>query len=43
MNSRPLYIGTADGKTAAAEAITGGAKRTLKAPLNGDAVLYLKK
>jgi hypothetical protein len=32
-----------DGKTSTAGAITGGAKRTLKAPFNGDAVLYLKK
>jgi hypothetical protein len=32
-----------DGKISTAEAITGGAKRTLKAPFDGDAVLYLKK
>jgi hypothetical protein len=37
------WMNPSDGKTSSAEAITGGAKRTLKAPFKGDAVLYLKK
>jgi Putative collagen-binding domain of a collagenase len=37
------WMNPSDGKTSTVEAITGGAKRTLKAPFNGDAVLYLKK
>jgi hypothetical protein len=40
---RVEWMNPSDGKTSAAEAITGGAKRTLKAPFRGDAVLYLKK
>ena len=30
------------GKITAGEAMEGGAKRTLKAPFGGDAVLYLR-
>jgi hypothetical protein len=37
------WMNPIDGKTSSAEAIAGGAKRTLKAPFSGDAVLYLKK
>ncbi len=40
---RVEWLNPTDGKTSTADAITGGAKRTLKAPFNGDAVLYLKK
>jgi hypothetical protein len=40
---RVEWMNSSDGKTFPGEAITGGAKRTLKAPFSGDAVLYLKK
>jgi hypothetical protein len=40
---RVEWMNPSDGTTSAAPAITGGAKRTLKAPFNGDAALYLKK
>jgi hypothetical protein len=39
---RVEWMNPTDGKTSTAEAITGGSKRTLKAPFRGDAVLYLK-
>jgi hypothetical protein len=37
------WMNPTDGTISAGQAITGGAKRTLKAPFNGDAALYLKK
>jgi hypothetical protein len=40
---RVEWMNPTNGKTSTAEAIAGGAKRTLKAPFRGDAVLYLKK
>jgi hypothetical protein len=40
---RVEWMNPTDGTTSAAEAITGGAKRTRKPPFNGDAALYLKK
>lgn len=40
---RVEWLNPTNGKTTAAEAISGGAKRTLEAPFSGDAVLYLKK
>jgi hypothetical protein len=39
---RVEWMNPTDGKITTGEAITGGAKRTLKAPFRGDAVLYLK-
>jgi hypothetical protein len=40
---RVEWMNPTDGTTAAAPAITGGAKRTLKAPFADDAALYLKR
>src|SRR5581483_9995653 len=40
---RVEWMNPADGTTSTAEAVRGGAKRTLKAPFSGDAALYLKK
>jgi len=40
---RVEWMNPSDGTTSTVQAITGGAKRTLTAPFNGDAALYLKK
>jgi hypothetical protein len=37
------WIHPVEGRTTPAQAVMGGAKRTLKAPFNGQAVLYLRK
>lgn len=37
------WINAADGTTRPADPVAGGARRTLKAPFEGDAALYLKK
>jgi len=36
------WIHPVEGKTTPGEAVSGGEKRTFKAPFEGDAVLYLK-
>jgi Putative collagen-binding domain of a collagenase len=40
---RVEWMNPSDGTTSAGQTITGGAKRTLKAPFNGDATLYVRK